>query len=108
MADGMSIMDRLRLEDLRREGEDLEFGVVEIGAEACVGCGICARACPASALELYEKKARMIEVLPMCMSCGDCVAICPEDAIEIARYISFKKAFRYLGRGEALPPRFFG
>jgi len=107
MTEHLKFRERLSIENLDQEGEDLRFGQVEINREKCKGCKYCVAVCPAAAIEVVEKKARMVQVLPMCMSCGNCGAICPEGAIEVTRYIEFYKYFRYLDRGPAERPRRF-
>lgn len=60
--------------------------------ERCFACG---------------KRARMSGEALTCMSCGDCVAICPKEAIEVRQFLQFRRAFRYLDRGEPQKPRKF-
>jgi len=108
MTQYLTFRERLKIESFLKIGEDVELGEVVIDGEKCTGCGHCAAACAASAIEVTDKTARLlVEGLPMCMSCGDCVAICPENAIKLTRFIGFKKAFKYLDRGEPLWPRKF-
>jgi len=96
-----------KVESFLRIGEDVVLGKVRVDRERCSGCGLCVKACPAHSLELEGGKARMLEDRPLCMSCGDCAALCPEGAIELAEFIQFRRAFRYLGRGDPEPPRRF-
>ena len=56
----------------------------------CVSCGICAQACPVSALEMKKEgksgKYRNIfpELLPgVCIGCGQCAASCPMEVIRM-------------------------
>jgi ferredoxin len=52
--------------------------------EICVGCGICADACPGSVLEVLEGKATTIEGrADACIMCGQCVAVCPSNALRM-------------------------
>ena len=107
MPEHISIGNRGKIESFTRIGEDVTLGVVVVDHDKCKGCGLCADACPASSLELVDKKSRMVEVLPVCMSCGDCIAICPEGAIELTEFIVFNGYFRYLDRGKPEEPRRF-
>lgn len=111
MPEFLSKAEKNRFENFRDIEGDVVFGRVAIDAEKCQGCGLCVGCCAGGVLELYgekkKKKSRMIAEFPFCFSCGDCVAICPEGAIELKQYIQFRRAFRYLDRGEAVPPRKF-
>ena len=111
MPEFLTRRDRRTIESFHRIGADVVLGEVKIDHDKCKGCGLCVGCCAASVLKLTgEKKAKkstMVDELPFCMSCGDCAAICPEQAIEITRFLQFKRAFRYLDRGEPYPPRRF-
>ena len=97
-----------RIENLTRIDDEVIFGRVEIDADKCIGCGLCAEACAADSIIVEGLKARMREGLEaQCMTCCDCMAICPQDAVRPVRFIEFKYHFKYLDRGESLPPRTF-
>lgn len=64
--------------------------VEENGVERCVACGLCARVCPALAIELqaseteHEKERYPIRFeinMLRCIFCGFCEEVCPEEAI---------------------------
>lgn len=77
---------------------------VRIDFEICDGCGVCVSVCPASVLELLDRKVRVLnpkaclgikakqlcseclETQEICMGCVACVRSCPTGAIE-----TFKK-----------------
>ena len=54
-------------------------GIVKIDSRTCVGCGICAAACPHGGIRIHPEKA------DKCDLCGGnplCVALCPEGALQ--------------------------
>ncbi|MGQ9583677.1 MAG: hydrogenase iron-sulfur subunit, partial [Thermoplasmatota archaeon] len=84
-------------------------GVVAlVEEEKCTGCGLCAKSCPFSAIELVERAgapgtvgsaggegasgaragaARRPRILAaLCRGCGICAADCPSDAIQILHF----------------------
>jgi|GEM_PF-1541065 formate hydrogenlyase subunit 6/NADH:ubiquinone oxidoreductase subunit I len=55
--------------------------------DACVGCRLCVRDCPAFALELVEvteKKYQLVYHLGRCAFCGQCEESCPQGAIALS------------------------
>ena len=64
--------------------------VEEAGVERCVACGLCARVCPALAIEVQASETELPkERYPVrfeinmlrCIFCGFCEEACPEEAI---------------------------
>jgi NADH-quinone oxidoreductase subunit I len=64
--------------------------VEEEGVERCVACGLCARVCPALAIEVQgaetelekERYPERFEInMLRCIFCGFCEEACPEEAI---------------------------
>ena len=56
----------------------------------CVSCGICAQACPVSALGMMKegKSGKYRNIFPelinnKCISCGQCARVCPMEVISL-------------------------
>ena len=61
-------------------------GKVIIQPELCTGCGLCARDCPAFALELERRgrgRFRLVHHRDRCAYCGQCADSCPQGAITL-------------------------
>ena len=56
--------------------------IIEINELRCTGCGLCLPNCPEGAIQIINKKARLISDL-FCDGLGACLGYCPEGAITV-------------------------
>jgi NAD-dependent dihydropyrimidine dehydrogenase PreA subunit len=56
--------------------------IISIDETKCTGCGQCIPDCPEGALQVIEKKARLVSDL-FCDGLGACIGTCPEGAISV-------------------------
>ena len=74
-------------------------GELLFDAEACVGCGLCVRDCPAFALELIEIAEKQYDLIyhrGRCAFCGQCEEVCPQGAIALSTAFELASAEKKL------------
>ncbi len=60
--------------------------IVVIDKEKCIGCALCTKVCPVTAISKAEGSARYYEVdEKICSGCGFCVAQCSQKAIRVMK-----------------------
>ena len=67
---------------------ELDPLLASVNVEKCRWCGLCAEACPYSAVEKGEFEGREVAQInkALCKGCGACVPVCPENALDIEGY----------------------
>lgn len=78
-------------------GPDVPSRFRELSASGCGGCGVCARACPATALRVATQPGgtpnshrRRLIVDPLaCGGCLRCLEVCPRDALSAGRHLTW-------------------
>lgn len=59
--------------------------MVTVDLDACVGCGECARACPAKILTLVDGKIEVGDCSE-CLGCQSCAMVCPVAAVTVQEF----------------------
>ncbi|MFX1301707.1 MAG: 4Fe-4S binding protein [Promethearchaeota archaeon] len=69
--------------------------IAYVDINRCIGCKLCEKYCPASAIRVIGKKAYVNWI--RCIGCGLCVNACPQSAVYLlSRYIpSHMPSIRY-------------
>jgi ferredoxin len=60
---------------------------------ACTGCGVCAKSCPARAVQMWGKKKPRPYWTFACESCMRCMNVCPEKAVEVSHPLAVGLCF---------------
>ncbi len=64
-------------------------GKIVVDPQKCVGCGACARVCPARAISIEDDEERGIRRIAIfygrCIFCARCVDVCPLNAVSTTK-----------------------
>jgi len=75
---------------------DMDFAWVSV-SEACTACGVCARACPTSALQFEKNEAEKAYTLTFsarnCIGCEMCMHVCAPSAVSVNHTPTFAQIF---------------
>lgn len=64
-----------------REWEERTRGSVSIDVEGCIGCTLCAKACPTNAIDVDKKGGTWTIQRMQCVQCSACVDCCPKKCL---------------------------
>ena len=70
-------------------------GKISYDATNCIGCSLCAKVCPAQAIDVHKKKKTITIYVAQCISCGQCIDICPKDCIALTKDFLTANGDRY-------------
>ena len=60
-------------------------GRIDISINDCIGCGMCVRACPSSALSVDKNEGKWTINRFDCIACGFCVEKCPKKCLTMGQ-----------------------
>jgi len=60
-------------------------GKIVYDRDACIGCKMCIRVCPAKCIEFKEEEKKIKIYAAQCISCAQCVEICPVDCLKAGK-----------------------
>jgi formate hydrogenlyase subunit 6/NADH:ubiquinone oxidoreductase subunit I len=65
--------------------------------DLCIGCGLCARDCPAKAIEMVDVdgKKKPLFHLDLCIFCYQCAESCPRNAIKTSGFFELASTNKY-------------
>lgn len=80
----------------------IENGIAHVNTRKCLGCGLCAKACPNHLIELFPDVRRVVVVCSNhekgaavrqecsvgCIACGLCARNCPQGAISVVNNLA--------------------
>ena len=68
---------------VEREWQERTRGSIDIDADKCILCGICAKRCPADAINVDRNGGKWEIHRMQCVQCGECVESCPKKCLEM-------------------------
>ncbi|MBR0150021.1 MAG: 4Fe-4S binding protein, partial [Synergistaceae bacterium] len=64
--------------------------VKSVCSAGCIGCGVCAKVCPAKAIEIVNDLAVIDQ--GKCIKCGKCAQRCPAKCIKTGESVPMEKS----------------
>ena len=81
---------------------NFQTGIVSFNDDLCTGCKNCEAVCPATAIEVVNKKAKMIPGTD-CIGCAACEAVCSTESIRLTRFFSVPSgAYQTIDKNQSL------
>lgn len=56
-------------------------GKIQYDREACIGCQLCIKVCPAHAIEFLPDKKKIRIFVAQCIRCAQCTDVCPKKCL---------------------------
>ncbi len=67
--------------------------IAVVQTDACIGCELCASACPAGAISLSSEGKAVVDE-SLCQGCGACVRVCPVGAVQMSGQVGWDRTGR--------------
>lgn len=58
-------------------------GKIQYDSSKCNACGLCARVCPANAIEVNKEAKNIVVYVGQCIACGQCTDMCNKSMLEM-------------------------
>ncbi|MDD1673649.1 MAG: 4Fe-4S binding protein [Methanomicrobiales archaeon] len=70
-------------------------GKIAYEREACTGCTLCAKVCPAHAIDILPETKRMRIWVTQCIFCSQCTDACPKNGLSMSEEFLLADEDRY-------------
>lgn len=70
-------------------------GKITYQRDSCIGCGLCAKVCPAHAIELITDTKQIRIWVDQCIFCSQCTTICPKSCLAMSEVFLLADENRY-------------
>jgi NAD(P)H-quinone oxidoreductase subunit I len=70
-------------------------GRITYDPEGCTGCSLCAKVCPAHAIEVLKDEKRIRIYVSQCIFCSQCTDICPKGSLAMSEEFLLADEDRY-------------
>ena len=70
-------------------------GKIAYEREACTGCTLCAKVCPAHAIDILPETKRMRIWVTQCIFCSQCTDACPKNGLSMSEEFLLADENRY-------------